>query len=587
MWEHALVSGGGVDCSYSAVGGNWTWAAHCNITAFAEVCFTAYALSAVGLVSHGSTSCAVVDAEAPRWAHTPSFIRSADGQLNVSWSLPTELFGQQSSIEWQLCTRVGCSEATAVSRRQRFTLIPPDHALLAEYQGAVWVVLLATPTTSAGWARSIATNTLLVGGSDISQGRLALSPVETSTLIDGIVRISGFEEPIFGISNFTWCAGTSVNVDDLIPCRSEPHLPAVLNFSAIASDIKATHGNATHTAVVSATACNPFGQCSVATSNVMTIDKAPPSRGYVADGLLILDDSDWDEVYVFSCNTTCTLVALLSGSEDTDTRERVIAPLRQLVLPELNVAVQQRGAQPLAASWGNFEDIDSGLGEALLCFGRASASVEDQTCAQASSSGMAVAWLEVEDRETYRATATVADRVGYTTAAHSAGVQMFSDAVRAPQSLNVSRSGGESFSSGGQTTAYLRNCSSLFMTWDAPAEPDCNRSLSSEWLLCDVLGNCTAARSVGSSEVSTFAAQLRPGEAYRATLRVSGCAGSSSVVSSDFIVCDSTDPEAIGTPRLLTLSVSAIGPNASEVVSVDWLNVFYDAQAPSSPCPFS
>ena len=60
----------------------------------------------------------------------------------------------------------------------------------------MWVVLRAVPLSSSGWARSVASNTLLIGDSDPSPGKLALSPVETRTLADGLVSVSGFEEPM-------------------------------------------------------------------------------------------------------------------------------------------------------------------------------------------------------------------------------------------------------------------------------------------------------------------------------------------------------------------------------------------------------
>ena len=163
-WEHRMASGELLGCSYTRQGENWTWAARCSIASSAEVCFTARARSVMGLVSKEVTGCISIGVTAPEWTVAPTLARTAEGWFNASWQLPTEMLGGRTSIEWLLCTQLSCSDATGVPRWQLFTLIPPDHPHLSAYEGAVWVLLRASPVGSSGWARSISPRTCSPSG---------------------------------------------------------------------------------------------------------------------------------------------------------------------------------------------------------------------------------------------------------------------------------------------------------------------------------------------------------------------------------------------------------------------------------------
>ena len=498
------------------------------------------------------------------------------GQLNASWTLPAELFDLTSRIEWQLCTHLRCVEAKPVPRRQRFELVPLTHTLLDAYQGIVWVVLRAIPSRSTGWTSSVASNTVLVGDSAPTSGSLVLSPAESSDLTLTIIEVGGFDDPVYGIASFVWCVGTTAEaVSDILPCRNEPSVPAIIDLSDFASNISLIHASSTHSAVAVATSCNWFGRCSTALSNTITIDGVPPSKGYVADGLLLFDETEWEEVSVFHCQTKCTLQSLLGRIGSFEARVQVASQLGDLVLGRPNSAVQQRGVRPLAVSWGGFEDADSTLSGALVCFGAVGSPTHVQKCAPASSSGMAVAWIDLSDRQVYHASVTVTDRAGHSTTVQSAGVQVFvGDAPMAPYMLSIS--GSEP-----TATAYLPNCSALSITWENPTEDNCNQTLRQVWDLCaEASGLCTTAESVSTNRVSTFAAQMRPGVAYRVAVQTTGCSGIPLRTTSSPILCDSTPPEVIGAPHLATRHGGAIHPNISEVVIVSWHNVFFEPHVP-------
>lgn len=56
---------------------------------------------------------------------------------------------------------------------------------------------------------------------------------------DGVLKVSGFLEPIHGISNLTWCVGTTAGGEEIMRCRTELGLPqmGVLRLSDVVSEM--------------------------------------------------------------------------------------------------------------------------------------------------------------------------------------------------------------------------------------------------------------------------------------------------------------------------------------------------------------
>ena len=447
-YEAFTVDGTSVPCTYSRLSNeSWVWEAHCGLAQAHQLCFRTSAVSAVGLVTVAADACVNIRLAAPVWpAHAPPVLSrtSIESQLNASWGLPEEPYGRVSFLEWALCTGLGCSELRNVQATQPYALISVlDERVLRGYTGEVWVVVTASPTEAKRRTSSVESNRLLVGATPPTAGIMTFRTARQAALADAVIDIRGFDEPVFGISSFKWCVGTTTGAADLMPCVTEASMPRSIAFAAVSASTGFQWPvlSATHTAVVTATACNSLGLCDMSVSNKITIDVDHPTGGYLRDGLNIVSEATWDDVTVLYCSpeqlvargTPCSTSALLTGDESAALRRQVISPLRAHVT-DVRGAVLQYGSSTLAAHWGGFRDAGTGVASVELCFEH----VDTQAvlaCAEVSPTGLAIAKVPLVDRGTYVARMVVTDRVGRNTSFVSVGAQIFSSR---PQSHNVS-----------------------------------------------------------------------------------------------------------------------------------------------------
>ena len=616
------------ECSYLQLkeDGEWVWTAHCRVTESMHLCFSARAVSAIGLVSSPSpAACVVMRLRAATWPSAPSLTTTTLGHLNVSWSMPIDLPGAPSTILYEVCTHAGCADSISALPRQRSALIDLDAPLLVGYEGEVWVVLHASPSFNGAWVGSVIESTrVVIGGSGPGEGALRLLPQRVADLSEAVVYVDGFNDALRGINSFTWCIGTEAGKDDLLACRTEAGVPNQLVLASLSPSATFNRTNANGTsqsAVVTARACNPLGQCIGARSNELSIDGVPPdvSLGYAFDGLAVGSASVWEEVLILSCPSvttaaadggehvppSCSLAPLLDGSEDDTVREALVSPLRLLVMPTSAQvgALLRRPAAPgsgsplLAASWGGFSDAHSGVGRVKLCFEPLEqALVPGKICADVEPSGMLVMrYSNGHLHSKWKVTVTVADRAGNNATVTSAGVELF-NAAPEPTALDVvphELAFASSSSTDGSvlpvapfaadSPLFSPTCTGVQMRWAPFGDADCNATVSYEWVLCDSVHNCTAPilLPLNTTNVSLPGHTIRTGVRYHGELRATGCAGAfnRTLAISRGFVCDESDPSVVGTPLLTTVNGDALRVNASSDVLVSWASVFEEQQS--------
>ena len=601
-WQVAAADGRPVRCTYDglpAVNGTWAWAAHCNVQNASELCFTARAVSVVDLSSRPAEACITLHLGAPVWTEPPVLTRAEDDQMNITWALPHEHLSGAPLVFWALCSHLGCGEQRLVERGQTSVLLalygePITHG----YTGEVWAVMSAAPSAALRRASSIESNRLRIGAVAPTAGTLTLGSssgaARLASLSDAVLALAGFDEPVHGVSSFVWCVGTALAADDLMPCRTTSRVPRRIVFAELSNAVWPSM-NETRTAVVTATACNVFGQCQTSGSNRILVDADQPSGGFVRDGLRMTDD-DWQDVLVLSCvEGVCTTSPLLTGRESDILRENTIAPMRVHVDAAADASLGdprllQYGPTTLAASWGGFADASSSLGSAQLCFGAVGAAVH--ACAVVPPSGLAVAIVPVEDTLTYHATITVADIVGRNATLRSEGVQVLTSPPT-PSTVTVTlptRAGASNQSASTQVetlgqrwqhASYSPDCNALQVEWAAFTTQGCESNTSYTWQVCDGLGGCNAPLAIphGALVAETQSARLVPGRAYVSRITATGCSGTSSSAVSRSVVCDDTAPVVQGVPSLATLTGDAIAPNIEAYVRVAWAGVFADGES--------
>ena len=135
-WSHRLAKGPDsdlpLDCSYRRLNESaWVWAAYCKLTSHAaasELCFSSEAVSIVGLTSRTATRCVNMRLAAPVWPKPPLLSRSAELQLNASWEMPIEPYGELLL----LCFVIALSPHTPRTLLSLSTL-PPTPSARGEY----------------------------------------------------------------------------------------------------------------------------------------------------------------------------------------------------------------------------------------------------------------------------------------------------------------------------------------------------------------------------------------------------------------------------------------------------------------------
>ena len=604
-WAHSQANQP-LQCTYHRLNvTDWVWAAHCNLTDATEVCFTAQAISVVGLISPPSSACIHVRLAAPQWSASPTLTRTGRAdELNASWVLPTEAFGPApvSTVEWALCTGRGCSAQRAVEPAQSYVLVSiRGEEIPSGYRGEAWVVLTASATGARRRSSAIASNRLHVGGTEPSPGQLTFRSERHASLADAVLDVGGFEEPVHGIVSFVWCIGTAMGASDLMACRSETELPRTIElapFRNVLSTAAQCVGcpPTTHTAVATATACNTFGLCSFGASSELTIDADHPVGGSIRDGLHLEDEASWEEVLTFTCSAVgdglCYTSPLLSGDESDTLRESLIADLR---LHTATSSKMQYGPSSLAATWSGFRDTGSGVGSALLCFGRADEPSAMHACANVPGSGMAVASIPLVHHATYVATIIITDRVGRNSSFSTTGVQIFSTAPTAASVAIVQQLGAnttvcdaavrdceDAVTHWEDDTVYQANCNAVHVVWDAFEDAGCLSNVSYTWQLCSSLGACSPAARLppGVRVAQQESAALVHGRMYRSILSANGCSGAAASSVSNGIVCDESAPVVHGAPLLSTVSGDAVSPGAAAVlVDISWRGVFSDHES--------
>ena len=582
-----------VACTYSRLEPSWVWAAQCNVTEVSELCFGVSAVSVINLSSVERTACVAVDVmSSPTWTSTPVLTRTANEQdgLNATWAVPHNAFGHPFRyVHWALCTHAGCNPPTASYLGQTSVLISLHDELLLGYGGATWVIVQASmqPTAaSIGQQRAISSrtsNTVVVGATEPTPGRLVLSPRRMASLEEGMLLVGGFVEPVFSISSFVWCVGTRVSSADLVPCRTEAELPSRISFSSLPLSVRAgwVTENATRTVVVTATACNERGQCASAVSNIVMVDKTPPSAGYLADGLLVEDEATWADVLVLKCDelNRCAASPLLppGGAELSASQvETKVGPLRKHMLAETNTVQLRRFTDLLSASWGGFHDNSSGIGEVVLCFGRADGPLSGHSCAAVGPSGLAIYERALSEHVAYVATLSVANQGGLAVTVESPGMYSLPTPANISTELTVS----------GRVEAlstYQLSCNELRVAWSPVTEPGCPVAPEYAWQLCDARGKCTEDRILpnGTHAVRLDAANLEPGVSYYSRTRVlARCSGATSTAVTGSLLCDESDPEVVGSPRLeMTDGSLAVSLESTSGVLVRWAGAFHEEES--------
>ena len=423
-------------------------------------------------------------------------------------------------------------------------------------------------------------NRLLVGGTEPTAGQLSFRVTRLASLADAVVDVRGFEEPVHSIISFVWCVGTEMGSSDLMACRHESALPRTLVLTSLAAR------NATHRAIVSATACNALGDCSFGASGAITVDLDQPkcaAEMCITDGVVVQDEAAWDDVLVLLCAETlssCTTAPLLSGGERTALRESLIAPLRAHTRAPSQL--RQTGQHTLAATWGGFQDASTGLKSShLLCFGQVGMPLAEHACAQVAASGKAVATIPLVENATYFATLVVSDHVGRTSTFRSAGVTSFQSAPTL-SNLLIRPEYGTTPVAYENGTVYSSDCNALHVAWSAMIEPSCASNLTFQWAMCNTLSGCSTAATLpaGALAADRQSAHLVPGRLYRSRLSAAGCSGLVASSLSNGLVCDESAPVLVGSsPQLATLQDgSFLSPRAASLV-VSFADVFDDAQS--------
>ena len=609
----------------------WTWLARCSLNASARICFRGRAVSAVGLSSERTNeACLNIRLSAAEWMVTPSLTYVSVTKLNLSWSPPIEPFGDPSMIQFAICTHLACLEAQTAARTQRYALLDLDRPEFDGYEGDVWAMLYASPHGENQLiGASSVTNRLGIRGSGPSEGSGRLTPRSMPSLQNATLDVNGFIDRVHGVNNFTWCVGTVLGADDLVPWRSETSIPRSLTFESFAVQ---PSRNGTITAVVTMVACNRFDQCATGASNEVTIDNAAPTSGHIADGLLIDSEADWEDVNILVCpeGRPCHLKPLLLGSEDVDTREALISPLRSLVIDRSNQEVLRRETSAgnhttIATSWGGFADASSGLGRIQLCVQPLTASPVPAMarCVDVQTNGMlAIVDVPADQHASWYVSMEADDLAGNSISVSSAGTTLFSEPPVAselvprvkreetqvavlPSGSNTNSSNANGSNAIGSNTSGLpaqvalapgalntsglprltSTCTHVQMDWAAFEDDDCGSSVQYTWTLCDASGNCTTPLELptGIYNLSLEGESLQPGVSYRGELYGTGCAGQGrmAVAVSDPIVCDVDEPYVIGSPSLAMTNRTALAANHSAELVVSWTYVFEDRESTS------
>jgi hypothetical protein len=575
-----------------------THGAFCNVTQTSELCFTATAITMVGLTA-SSIACRYVSLSAAVWSAAPLLMRAQSGNstawaLRLNWTAP-ELDFAVPTVQYALCTHVRCGNATTAQQGQLEAIFPLSAPIFTGYQGEAWVELRASGSVSGLRTSKVSSNSVLVGGTGPTEGLLKLSPSSLGSLSEAILTIDGFVDPVYGISRFVWCVGTALGKTDLMPCVTESSLPRsrTIDFSAYQFNSL----DATHSAIVTATACNLVGQCTYGSSNLVIVDVDDPKGGYLADGLLVREETEWADALVLSCDLswistpldtgTCTTSPLLNGDESDALREYKVAPLRAHVIASPNAEKLQRKATGyLSASWGGFSDRSTGLAaSATLCFDWSHSTSTASTCANVTTTGMALIAVKMDSDASYTARLSVRDNAGRELLAESAGVAIFTKRPIASSGVSVL-----SGLTGTANASFTESCTRLQVAFGSFTDEGCESDLTYKWQLCEATGLCTdtvalqngtnvTAMSVG---IDSYAQSLEPGVMYHARVYATGCAGIPALTTSKGILCDPTEPAVIGAPSMVTVDGARrirADASASAGVAVSWVSVFRDEQS--------
>ena len=209
----------------------------------------------------------MIDTTSLLWPSPPTL--ALDEELvTVTWPPPTTMGGANSVVSWRFCVDLAtrCGGWRQARGTQTNASISTRAGLLEGYRGQVWAELVATNAAGSSSQLSRTDLPVFVGSLPPTPGALEFVSTALPNLAAAVVRVTGFDAPLLGISYFEWCVGTSTRLADLLSCRLVPYLPRYLHLQPFAAEAEALSPNSTHLAVVTARACDSLGECTDASS---------------------------------------------------------------------------------------------------------------------------------------------------------------------------------------------------------------------------------------------------------------------------------------------------------------------------------
>ena len=223
-----MLDGGPLpSCSYVEVIAGLVWRARCQLVDGVDsslFCIDVYAVSGL-LPSPTRRGCLALDVTSPTWTTPPTLSRDPTdaSQLLLLPPAPVEPSSGPCTLEWAMCMHIGC-EAFEPFRGNASLGLPTGitNQLLTTFTGWAWVALRATNTLGMQSELAVSNRVPLGPSAPVSDGVLVLGqpgttdPTIVTRVHEAELNVSGFLDPYFGVSSFTWCveavaSGNSTN----------------------------------------------------------------------------------------------------------------------------------------------------------------------------------------------------------------------------------------------------------------------------------------------------------------------------------------------------------------------------------------